>query len=220
MPYLSCEKIRSLDQTAIRKFGIPGIVLMENAAIRFTDAFVDTFGSPTARKIVIVCGSGNNGGDGFAIARHLFNGKANVTILFTKKVKDLGPQNDAAINALAAKKMGIPIIENILKEPRKQKYHISKADSVIDAVFGTGLMRDVEGLYAGLINVINTNPRTAAVDIPSGLNGDTGKPMGTAVKAKLTVTFAAKKKGFKIRGAKAYTGKIVEAKISIPRQLY
>ncbi|MFC1479261.1 NAD(P)H-hydrate epimerase [Planctomycetota bacterium] len=214
MKYVSCAQMRELDRRAIEDIGIPGIVLMENAAVRFVDVFLNCYSPVKGKKITVVCGSGNNGGDGFAVARHLYNRNAKVTVLYTGKGK---PKGDAGINYSAALNMGIKIINSAADDPRKYTYHISSSFIVIDAVFGTGLSRSVEGIYADLFKAVSHGKHVMSVDIPSGLDCDTGKPLGTAVRAEHTVTFGFLKKGFKESGARKYTGKITCVDISLPK---
>lgn len=220
MKYLTCEKIRELDRMAIEDYGIPGIILMENASLRFFDVLSEKFSPLHNKKVTIVCGSGNNGGDGFAIARHVYNNRGNVTVLYTGSRKKIDPASDTGINYSIASGMGIRIIDNIFNSFKKISYHIKNADIVIDAVFGTGLSREVRGDYAKLLETLSSAKTVASVDIPSGLDGNTGIPRGTAVKADLTVTFAAAKKGFRKKTAKQYTGEIRVVDISIPISLF
>ncbi|MFH1707736.1 MAG: NAD(P)H-hydrate epimerase [Planctomycetota bacterium] len=220
MRYLSCAQVRALDHRAITRAGIPGIVLMENAAIRFVEALVAAYGRPQGRRYAVICGTGNNGGDGFAIARHLANAGGRVTVLFTGAMRKVDPASDAGVNAMIAKRMGLSIRENIAAKPRTYTPVITGAAVVIDALFGTGLARPVEGSLAVLIRAINRGRIVAAVDIPSGIDGDTGRPLGVAVAAGLTVTFAAAKRGFRTPASRRYTGRVVVADISIPRRLY
>ena len=121
MEYMSCAQMRECDRKAIEDIGIPGIVLMENAAVRFCDVLISVYSPIKRKKITVVCGSGNNGGDGFAIARHLFNNNAKVTILYTGKGE---PGGDAGVNYTVARNMGITIIPDISQELRKCTDHI------------------------------------------------------------------------------------------------
>jgi len=215
MKYASCSEMRELDRKAIEDIGIPGIVLMENAAVRFFDVLIRLYGPVKGKKITVVCGSGNNGGDGFAVARHLFNNSARVTVLFTGKGE---PGGDAGTNYSAALRMGISILHNITDVRRTYRYHITRSDIVIDAVFGTGLSRAVEGEYARLLDAVSEAKHVMSVDIPSGLDCDTGKPLGTAVRADHTVTFGLLKKGFRHPDAGQYTGKVTCVDISLPKK--
>ncbi|MCZ6835714.1 MAG: NAD(P)H-hydrate epimerase [Planctomycetota bacterium] len=207
---LSREAVREIDRRAIEDFGIPGIVLMENAAIGLADAALKMLEGTThdPSKVLIFCGSGNNGGDGYALARHLTNSGVMVTLFPLKYPR---PGSDAAINALICRKMGIA--ESSLE-------HLEKAqefDLVVDALFGTGLDRVVQGQSEDAISWINASGcPVLAVDVPSGLDCDTGLPLGPIVRAKTTVTFVASKPGFLKEEAKPYVGEIIVVEIGAP----
>lgn len=217
---LSREQVRAVDRIAIEEYGIPGIVLMENAARSAVEAIVHRYGSPVGKEIAIVCGNGNNGGDGYAIARHLQNRGGKVTIY---RVWPGKLSADAQFNADITAKMEIPISDSIhgdLFEPW----------ITIDAVFGTGLTtppRDSMNHYMNEMNVFGK--RVVAIDIPSGLDCDTGNPVGAiehgwsdqalVVVADLTVTFVAEKLGFANPRSRHYTGDIVVGDIGCPREI-
>ena len=205
--------MRELDRKAIEESGIPGIVLMENAAIRFYDLLIKHFSPVRGNKITVVCGSGNNGGDGFAVARHLVNNSAGVTVLYTGRGR---PGGDAGVNYDVSSRMGIKIIEKCTDVPEKCRYHILHSYLVVDAVFGTGLSRSVTGPYARLLDTVSKGKRVMSVDIPSGLECDTGKPLGTAVRADHTVTFGFHKQGFSQTCSREYTGTVTCVDISLP----
>ena len=210
---LDRQSVRAVDAAAINEYKIPAIVLMENAARGLADQALlmleDTQASPA--KVLIICGSGNNGGDGYALGRHIHNAGVKVTFVQLGQVRE---NTDAATNRNICLNMKIPEItfEDL-------DSHTSN-DLIVDAIFGTGLDRQVAGLASDVINWINQQKTPVlAVDLPSGLDCDTGKPLGLAVKADCTVTFVARKPGMIAQGAEDYLGKVVVASIGAPIEL-
>lgn len=209
---LTRAQVREIDRLAIDEYHIPGVVLMENAARAVADAAAQMLGTSQA-SVGIVCGNGNNAGDGFAVARHLHNHGTRVTIIDTShRLK-----GDARVMSLIAEAMGI---ERVGVQDALRVINPHAADLVIDALFGTGLTRPPEGEAAALIGLMNERGvPILAVDVPSGLDCDTGKPLGACVRAARTVTFVAEKAGFASPSAYAYTGRITVADIGSPREL-
>lgn len=190
------------DRKAIENY-IPGILLMERAASNIYMKLIENYGSVKNKKIIVVCGTGNNGGDGFAVARYLFS-DAEVSILVCGDTEKI--TGDAKINYEICKKMGMNIVESFDRQ----------YDIVIDALFGTGLSRNIDGEYAEIIKKINdSGSYIVSVDIPSGLSADTGKICGTAVIANLTVTFHRGKAGHFIYPGRQNTGKLEITDIGI-----
>ncbi|TET32082.1 MAG: NAD(P)H-hydrate epimerase [Planctomycetota bacterium] len=218
----TAAEMRELDRKAIEDYEIPGLILMENAgrgAAEVADMMIVE--SDLEGKVVICCGSGNNGGDGFVIARHLKNWEYEVeTFLIgtAEKVK----AGDAATNFGIAQRMNISISEITDAEGiEKAKAAMKNAALVVDALFGTGLQREVGGFYRDLIEAINDSGKPVlAVDIPSGLCSDTGKPLGVAVKANATATFGGMKVGLTVPEAEDYAGEVTLIEISIPHFLF
>jgi hydroxyethylthiazole kinase-like uncharacterized protein yjeF len=202
------EIVREIDRKTIEKHGISGITLMENAGRATADVITEEF--PFAEKVAVFAGGGNNGGDGFVIARHLIGrGIAVTTYLAGSAGKYKG---DALTNLRALKKSGGEIVE---LEGSLRKY--KQADLIVDALFGTGLDRELEGFYRKIIDFINSQPVTRlAVDIPSGLDANTGFPLGTAVLADVTVTFVLPKIGISVYPGLDYAGTVYVADISTP----
>lgn len=204
------ESVRKLDRLAVEQYHIPSIVLMENAAIAIAAAALKMVRRIRNPRITIYCGPGNNGGDGLAAARHLHNAGARISIILS------GPMSryagDAAINLGIVKAMKLPI--------HSATHRPTRTDLIIDALLGTGLDRPVQGVIAKLINQIN-RPKSPvlAVDIPSGLDADTGHPLGAAVRANHTITLVGLKVGFLTPHAKVYLGKVSVGDIGIPREL-
>lgn len=223
--------VRRVDGEAVERFGIPGIVLMENAARHAADVALGLVRDSEKPRVVIVCGSGNNGGDGFAVARHLSNAGIEVVVAMLTPVKEL--KGDAAINARIVAAMGVEMEALRVGVGGKVARLTRDADLVVDAILGTGLDRSVAGKCLDAIRGINRwreraegrGGRSAAVlalDIPSGLDCDTGEPLGDlsrAVRADVTVTFAGLKRGFLSRGAWDFLGEVVVADIGVPRAL-
>ena len=214
---MSREEVRAFDSRAINEMGMPGIVLMENAGRSCAEYIVRQFvGHPDA-KVCIFCGTGNNGGDGYVIARHLANAGFNALVVICgdrTKVK-----GDARINLEIVERMGMSIVELELI-PDKIFGHVREltagCDIVIDALFGTGLRGELSSEYIQLITCLNAcDCSIVAVDIPSGLDCDTGLPLPLCIEADATITFAAVKKGFVSAETAQATGRIFVASIGI-----
>lgn len=211
MKVCTAAQMREIDRRASEVGGIPSIVLMENAAI----ACVNEIEKLSPENIAVFCGKGNNGGDGLAIARHLFNHGFNVEVFLV-----FGSEfsKDAAINYEILEKTGIKITE--ITDTSLLEYYILKQDLVVDAIFGTGIHGEITGIAAKIITAINLySKKTLSVDIPSGVNSDTGKVVSVAVKADITVTFAAYKCGLLLYPGADYTGNIIVSDISIPQYI-
>jgi NAD(P)H-hydrate epimerase len=220
MKVLTSKEMREIDRKTIEEIGIPGPVLMENAGIRITGAILKRFPRITEENVVIVAGKGNNGGDGFVVARHLFNLGARPNVLLLASKQEL--KGDAALNLGIAEKIGVEIAEvTKIEEWKKHRIGLFHASVIVDAIFGTGLLKPAEGLYATAIEDINKAPGfKVAVDIPSGLSSDTHLLIGPAVKADLTVALAALKIGHVLPPAEEYVGELVISDISIPPFLF
>lgn len=165
--------------------------------------------------IVVLCGPGNNGGDGFAIARTFFNQNRKVAVFYVGDIASLDKaSDDVKLNVRLIRKLGISI------QPADETLNavIQHTPLIIDALFGTGLTRNIEPEFARVIDLANGSPASImAVDIPSGLNSDTGEIMGTAIKALMTVTFIALKPAFVLEKCASYVGNVMLAEIGIPR---
>ncbi|ADD68502.1 carbohydrate kinase, YjeF related protein [Denitrovibrio acetiphilus DSM 12809] len=209
MEILNSSQMGIADAYAINETGIPSAVLMENAAISVVDEVMAAM--PNAVSAAIVTGTGNNGGDGFAVARLLINaGLACDIYLACDETKLKG---DALINFNILKNYDAPIF-NVEQNDLPS---FADYDFVVDALFGTGLARPLEGFYEALVQNINLTANfVVAVDIPSGLSGDTHNVIGECVDADLTVTFARPKLPHVMYPARGFCGDIVVADISIP----
>jgi len=217
---MSRDEVRAFDRWAIDTLGLPGVVLMENAGRSCAELIKDKLKHISKPKVCIFCGTGNNGGDGSVIARHLINSGFNVVVVLCgdrDKVK-----GDAKINLDVLERLGQPIERLDLTDsniPEQVKNFAADADMLVDAVFGTGLTGQLGNEHKVLIESINAqNCPILAVDIPSGLDCDTGQPLGAAVKASYTVTFVAVKKGFTTNSAAQYTGEVFVASIGVQPQ--
>lgn len=219
MKIVTAEQMRQLDQIAIDEVGIPGVVLMENAGIQVFRVMRGQYPDLNTRKILVVCGKGNNGGDGFVVARHLFNRGIEVRVVLLAEKHQL--KGDAKINFSIAEMMNIPIIEITSNEQVPAfKNLLHQADIVVDAILGTGLTEAVQGLYKNIIEVMNkAHKPIVAVDIPSGLSADTGVVPGSCIRADVTVTFAVPKHGLILYPAANYVGALHVVDIGIPKRL-
>jgi len=213
---LTRQQVRDVDAWAINEMGIPGIVLMENAGRNCAEIVAAELKNCGGSKVCIFCGTGNNGGDGFVIARHLKNAGFDVIIILCGQASKI--KGDAAINYKIAVNMKISIREFIpaLGNLKDVEFLAGNCDVIVDAIFGTGLSGELAAGFAELINAINLlNKPVIAVDIPSGLDCDTGESLSVATRAIATVTFVAAKKGFKNPRSADYTGDVYIASIGI-----
>jgi NAD(P)H-hydrate epimerase len=214
---MSRDEVRAFDAWAINTLGIPGVVLMENAGRSCAEFIKKELAGVTNPKVCIFCGTGNNGGDGYVIARHLLNSGFEVVVVVCgdrNKVK-----GDAKTNLDILERLGRSIEQLNLDDgdiPGRVKTFAADACLLVDGLFGTGLNGQLSDEYKQLIESINSQHRPIlAVDIPSGLDCDAGEPLGAAIRASYTVTFVAVKKGFKAAKASAYTGEIFVASIGV-----
>lgn len=207
---ISCDQMKKMDTYTIEEIGIPSIVLMETAAIRV----VENIDLDTYESFTIICGTGNNGGDGLAVARMLYLQDLKVDLYIigdlNKGSKDFNV-NLNIINNIKLNYTNITDQSHLLNF----KESVKKSDLVIDAIFGIGLDRAITGTYYDVINLINKHSiKVLAVDLPSGLNGDSGKVSNITVNADTTVTFHQMKKG--LLKNHIHTGRIIIADIGIP----
>lgn len=220
MKILTSAQMKDIDRTAIETIGIPGVVLMENAGLRVVRALKARFPRPEEESILIVAGKGNNGGDGFVVARHLFNSGARPEVLLLAAKGEV--KGDAAVNLAVALKLGIPVTEVLVPADwRKVRVKAFHAGVIVDALFGTGLLKPLDGLFAQAVEDINRSAAfKLAVDIPSGLSSDSFEVIGPSVKADLTVTLAAPKVAHVFPPASERVGDVVVAPIGIPPFLF
>lgn len=207
-------EIQELDRWAIEKIGIPSLVLMENAGRGVAQEIFKKLKNRKKSSVVIVCGTGNNGGDGFVAARYLFKGGIKPQVFLVGDSTQL--KTDALVNYHVAKNLGISV-KSLDGFKSAFKKSLQASDIIIDAIFGVGLNRPIQGFYQAIISAINARGAyVVAVDIPSGLDGTTGNIYGICVKASVTVTFSYLKKGFFKNQGLLYTGRHVVFDIGIP----
>ena len=213
MKILNADQMRNIDRRAIERFGVPSIVLMENAAIAVVDAIFQHY--PNSDRVAIVCGAGQNGGDGFAVARHLENrGVVPVIVIVGERGATKG---DALTNLLICERLGIPIYEVGADGIETALAHAADADLLVDAIFGTGLNRAPSGVYAEVIRgIAELRIPVLAIDLPSGANASSAEPFDPCIQAEVTVTFAAPKLCHIFEPAALYCGEVIVADISIP----
>lgn len=212
----SVSEMRNMDRTAVEKFGIKEELLMENAGLALFSVISNEIGIRD-RKIIVFCGVGNNGGDGFVIARkiHSSGGEVKVRILGDRsRFKGAAKSNLEIISML-------PIEIKEVKSIEAVKSDLAHCHAIVDAIFGTGLTREVAGLYADVVHSINSSGKIVfSVDIPSGINGDTGMIMGVAVRADHTVTFGLPKRGNMLLPGYEMCGELYVTHISFPPSIY
>ena len=220
MPVMSRDEVRAVDEWAIKTMGIPGVVLMENAGRSCAEFILTRVARPKQSVAVevplvcIFCGTGNNGGDGYVIARHLDTIGIRCRVVICGNAAKI--KGDARTNLDIIMKMGISIQQidvDWQNMEDKVKEFTRGVSLVVDALFGTGLQGHLAENYIDLINARGIP--IVAVDIPSGLDCDTGRPLGTAIKAVATITFVAAKKGFANLFSAEYAGEVYVAGIGI-----
>ena len=216
MDLLTADEMREMDRQTIESFGLPGRVLMENAGRGATRVLMNWFPDIASQSVGVVAGRGNNGGDGFVIARYLFQHQVDVKVYLLSESNKL--QGNAAENFHLLGELGVPVAE-IPDEESFNRYRTEMAHRQIwvDAILGTGLNSDVKGFFKTVIEFINSTHRPVlAVDIPSGLHTDTGQPCGICISAKLTATFAFPKIGHVQLPGADYVGELHVIDIGIP----
>jgi NAD(P)H-hydrate epimerase len=205
-PLLSAEQMRCLDRHTIETLGVPGELLMECAGRVVTAEVLSEL--PTGSTVWVVCGSGNNGGDGLVVARHLHLLGTPVRVVWVGDPKRL--RGDPAANWKRAQAVGVPVAQN--------RWRPDPGDVLVDAIFGTGLDRPVEGAAATAIRKLCASRpacKVVAVDLPSGLDADTGQVLGCAVEADVTVTLALPKLGLALEPGRSLAGRVVVGRIGI-----
>ncbi len=216
---LTRAAVRALDRRAIEEYGIPSLVLMENAGRACADEARAMLGS-AAGPVLVLCGPGNNGGDGLVIARTLLNRGFEVRTVFVgPRARLEGGAGDFRKNLELWRGLGqgLEVVEGA-SEGAGLGPTCAHAALVIDALFGTGLERELGEPWKGVIRALNASGTAVlAVDLPSGLDADTGAELGAAVRATVTVTFVARKPGFALGRGPELCGRVVVAEIGIPR---
>jgi len=214
MKVATADEMRKIDNETINNYGIPGIVLMERAGLAVAFKVKELFGRV---KVIIVSGRGNNGGDGFVVARNLHNDGWDVRVFLAALPEDL--RGDALLQYKAAVRFGVEIkpIKNLLIQ---HSSIITRHSIIVDALLGTGLSKEVTGILSDAIDIINTSGRpVVSVDIPSGISSDNGQIMGKAVRARYTVTFGLPKRGHLLYPGAEYSGDLFIEDIGFPKRL-
>jgi len=215
---LTRAEVREIDRRAIEEYGLPGIVLMENAGRGAAELL---HGIAPGAAVAVVCGKGNNAGDGFVIARHLENLGHQVRLLLAGEPAEL--RGDAAIAWRVAETAGIPATRLASATPAEWEQALAGATWIVDALLGTGASGAPRGGIATAIDALNAAGRRGAkvlaIDLPSGLDCDTGTAAGACVRADITATFVAPKVGFAAVSAEPLIGELHVVGIGVPRAL-
>lgn len=204
--------MKAIDELCIKAIGIPGIVLMENASLKVIKHIDSKYNNFT-----IVCGVGNNGGDGLAVARHLIVEDKNVDIFVLGNLDKAS--KDFTINYNILINLGVEIQQITREEDLKRiSKSLDKSQMTIDSIFGTGLTRNVEGLFAETIDIMNEKSKyIISVDIPSGLNADNGEILNKCIKANKTITIQLPKIGLSTFNGKLNSGEVIVETIGMPK---
>jgi len=212
---VSSQQMKELDRRAIEDYGIPSLLLMENAGRGVAEVI---FNIARPGRVTIFVGKGNNGGDGLVTARHLHNRGFQVFVAMLSNPSEL--KNDPALNYGIISKMKIPTTEISTVSGKEDLLStVEKSDVIVDAIFGVGLQKSVGGVFKSAIESINEKGRTVvSVDVPSGLDADTGEILGSAVRATHTTTLGLPKKGLFAGNGPDHAGKICVIDIGIPAE--
>lgn len=218
MKLVTAEEMREMDRRTIEEVGVPSLVLMENAG-RTTYQILRGEFPGLAGPVAVVAGRGNNGGDGFVVARYLANDGIPVSVFLLAEKAQV--QGDARVNLNILAHLGVEVTEVLTEADLNAALpHLSRAELIVDALLGTGLNSPVRGLMAALIEHLNRlRLPVLAVDIPSGLSADTGEPLGIAIQAEVTVTYGFPKLGQVLPPGRDYVGRLWQVDIGIPPAL-
>ncbi len=219
MRLVKAHEMQEMDRLTIGETGIPGIVLMENAARGAARVFLEHFSPDEGSRVLILCGRGNNGGDGYVMARYLSQAGLKINVVVLAELDRIS--GDALTNLEIIKRMDPDICEvpdtSRISELRRR---LGECDYIVDGIFGTGLNSRVKGFYAQVLEETNAAGKPLmAIDMPSGLNADTGQIMGVALKADLTVTFGFPKLGQILFPGAGLVGRLARIDIGIPKSV-
>lgn len=216
MKIVTAQQMKNIDRRAITDIGIPGPVLMENAAAAVMTEMEAFFQGLARARVAIICGKGNNGGDGFALARRLRIRGVPVRVALLAPFNSIA--NEAKVHLSILRKMDVEIAQHASNQTLGDM--ISWSDIIVDALLGVGLSSPLKGAYAKAIDMINSSGRSVvAVDVPTGIDADTGQVLGTAVRADLTVTMALLKRGLVLYPGAGHAGAVRVADIGIPAEV-
>lgn len=215
---LTRAQVRLVDQLAVERYGLSGLVLMENAGRNAAEIIRRVYGE--VGRAVILCGSGNNGGDGCVIGRHLHNAGWSVWLMVTADESRMTPDTLANFKIVQSMQLN-PAIAPDAESQQSFIRSIQGEEIVVDALLGTGFQGEVRSPTDELIDSVNAarSRGVVAVDVPSGLDCDSGQPSNATIRADLTVTFVASKAGFASKAAALYIGRLEVADIGAPREL-
>ncbi|TDX50947.1 NAD(P)H-hydrate dehydratase [Orenia marismortui] len=216
---VTADQMKEIDRYSIEEIGIPGIVLMERAALEVKKVAEDYLSDLKKSKVIVLVGTGNNGGDGLAVARMLQEAGYNVEVFIVgEKVK---VTDDAKVNLNILEKLKIEVKEIVMVEELLDlKTRLDSSDLIIDALLGTGIKGKLRGIYPEVISIVNkSNLPVISIDIPSGVEADTGRVEDIAIQAKETITFALPKLGTILYPGAEYVGKLKIVDIGIPHQV-
>jgi NAD(P)H-hydrate epimerase len=214
-PLYTAAEMRDTESRAIEGLGLPAAVLMERAGMAAAGEIARRF--PGAQAATILCGAGNNGGDGFVVARHLHSAGWAVEVFLTGVAGKL--KDDAKVNFQVARNLGVPVHERVA--PARLKRGVRRADVVVDALLGTGFSGTPRPGAAALIDAIDAaGGAVASLDVPSGIDSSTGQVGGEAVNADLTISFHGAKVGLKVSPGRRYAGHLAVVPIGIPPQIH
>jgi ADP-dependent NAD(P)H-hydrate dehydratase / NAD(P)H-hydrate epimerase len=214
---LTAAEMQAIDKYSIEECGIPGVILMENAGRGAVDCLKRLFPDLGAKRVIVFAGKGNNGGDGFVMARHLLNMGTDVSVLLLGKTSEL--KADAKLNAEIAHNIGVEINEVDITNFKSFDHRLRHSDLIIDAIFGTGLTKPASGFFEEVFGRINQLQKfVVSVDIPSGVDSDSGQLIGPHVKANLTLALALLKRSHVTFPAAGMMGDIEVVDISLPQK--
>jgi hydroxyethylthiazole kinase-like uncharacterized protein yjeF len=213
MIVVTAEEMRHMDRLTIQKYGVSSLTLMEQAGERVTEAILERFRRPAMKGVLVVAGKGNNGGDGFVVARLLTKNRLPCEVILLAKRDELS--TDATHNLAAYLKLKGKVSETT-EGPEVLSQHIARKGLLVDAILGTGVKSEVRGLYAEVITIMNASGvPIVAIDIASGLDADRGTPLGVAIQAEMSVALGYAKIGQVIYPGLDYGGELVVADIGI-----
>jgi ADP-dependent NAD(P)H-hydrate dehydratase / NAD(P)H-hydrate epimerase len=219
MRVLNTAQMREADRRTIEDIGIPSLVLMENAGRQTVAAMEAMYGDLQERQVAVLCGRGNNGGDGFVVARTLMQRGVDVAVFLIGRVQDV--RGDARINLEILGRLGLTVVE--IADSQAWELHFSEVGDctlIVDAIFGTGLNAPISGFIESVVTDVNASGiPVVAIDLPSGLSADSADPIGPSIEAGLTVTLAAPKLPLVLPPAETHAGDIVIADIGIPGEV-
>src|SRR5213594_9499 len=219
MRVLNSAQMREADRRTIDDIGIPSLVLMENAGRQAVAAMEAVHDDLAERKVAVLCGRGNNGGDGFVVARTLAQRGVDVSVFLLGRVADV--RGDARANLEILGRLGLTVVE--VADSQAWELHFSEVSDctlIVDAIFGTGLNAPVSGLIQSVIADVNASGiPIVSIDLPSGLSADSSDPIGDSIEAGLTITIAAPKLPLVLPPAEMRAGDIVIADIGIPGEV-